>query len=279
MASQPKEPLQLTHAEAPMDHIAVDLFEVAGQHYLVMVDRFSGFPFVQRMRTITSAAIIHTLRNWFLDWGFPRYCRSDNGPQFRTEFLAFCEKHYIKHETSSPYNSQSNGLAEAAVKNVKRLLLKCKEKDEDFAVALSEWRNTPRADAHSPAQLFLGRRTRGLLPTLSRGVPNSDKPLHTTQMTGLPLNKLDKGDIVYVQNPISKLWNAEGVIAATHAGRSYDVCIDGTIKRRNRRFLRLKVANSAPDPAPSADSTEIFIQRRSKRLASRKKKVHFESNA
>ena len=62
------------------------------------------------------------LSDWFNLLGWPQVIRSDNGPQFRSEFAEFCEINEIKHETSSPYNLQSNSLAEAAVKNAKTLL-------------------------------------------------------------------------------------------------------------------------------------------------------------
>jgi hypothetical protein len=49
---------------------------------------------------------------------------------------------------------------------MKSLLQKCLDAKEDFYLALSEWRNVPRADGFSPAQMFLSRRQRGRLPTL-----------------------------------------------------------------------------------------------------------------
>ena len=70
----------------------------------------------------------------------------------------------MNHQTSSPYNPASNGLAEAAIKNMKHLLKKCWELEEDFRTALSEWRNTLNDTGLSPAQAFLGRRQRGQLP-------------------------------------------------------------------------------------------------------------------
>ena len=42
------------------------------------------------------------------------------GPQFLGPFKAWCEHNNILHELSSPYNPRGNGLAEAAVKNVKQ---------------------------------------------------------------------------------------------------------------------------------------------------------------
>ena len=86
------------------------------------------------------------LSDWFNLLGWPQIIRSDNGPQFRSEFAEFCEMNEIKHETSSPYNPQSNGLAEAAVKNAKTLLTKCHMTKEDFQRALNHWRNFPRED-------------------------------------------------------------------------------------------------------------------------------------
>ena len=43
---------------------------------------------------------------------------SDLGTQFQGEFDSFCQEHGIKHEVSSPYFPQSDGLAESAVKNM-----------------------------------------------------------------------------------------------------------------------------------------------------------------
>ena len=45
--SRPQEPLVMTHANERMDQVGVDLFHEAGVNYLCMVDRYSGYPFVQ----------------------------------------------------------------------------------------------------------------------------------------------------------------------------------------------------------------------------------------
>ena len=94
--------------------------------------------------------------------------RSDGGPQYRSELDAFCSSNNIKHELSSAYNPRSNGLAEAAVKNVKQLLEKCTMQGECFESALYSWRNMPRGESKSPVELLFGRKQRTALPTLAR---------------------------------------------------------------------------------------------------------------
>ena len=70
------------------------------------------------------------------------------------------------HELTSPYNPASNGLAESAVKNAKHLMLKADSEKEDFHLQLYHFRNLPRADGASPAQLMFGRRQLSSLPTI-----------------------------------------------------------------------------------------------------------------
>ena len=40
---------------------------------------------------------------------WPSSIRSDGGPQFRGDFVQFCNKHVIRHELSAPYNPKSIG--------------------------------------------------------------------------------------------------------------------------------------------------------------------------
>jgi hypothetical protein len=252
--SQPKEPLVLTTASEAFQQVAMDLFECSGKHYLVMVDRYSGYPFVHRLRSLATTAITDALLQYFLDWGFPAVIRSDGGPQFRTAFDEFCNKHDVIHELTSPYNPQSNGLAESAVKQVKHLLIKSQGHMAKFLIALAEWRNIPRADGFSPAQMFLGRRQRGLLPTLHstsnpfgkdaaeaarQSTKEKAKTYFDQHAATLPI--LQPGQYVYLQSPISKRWDQHGtIISQREDGRSYKIRFDnGKQTIRNRRFIRL----------------------------------------
>ena len=161
----------------------------------------------------------------------------------------------IKHELSSSYNPQSNGHAEQAVKTVKSLLKKTDTFDE-FKVALTEWRNTPRFDGLSPAQWFLGYRQRTATPAASRaynrvtdeklaqhanrgGMRRKSKKKHHDR-SAVELEQLKVGSQVVVQDPKTSAWSSKGVIIGKRDnGRSYHIELAGGGRQmRNRRQIR-----------------------------------------
>ena len=116
------------------------------------------------MKKTTSKKVIKTLKSHFARYGIPNTVVSDNGPQFQSsEFKNFSKTYEFTHTNSDPYNAKSNGKAESAVKSAKNLLRKNRTGDQ--FLALLNFRNTPSANTNtSPAQKFLNRRTRTLLP-------------------------------------------------------------------------------------------------------------------
>ena len=91
----------------------MDLFHINGHIFLIMVDKFSGYPFMTKHTRTTTKDITNTLEGWFDIYGYPRAIRSDNGPQFWKEFSVFCKNNAIVHETASPYHPESNGIIES----------------------------------------------------------------------------------------------------------------------------------------------------------------------
>jgi transposase InsO family protein len=172
-------------ASYPMEAVSVDLMEVKGVKYLVMVDRFSSYPLVKVVRTATTSAITKILSSWFNEFGWPKSIGSDGGPQFREQFKEFCASKKIVHELSSVRNPQSNGLAEAGVKRIKYLMEKCRTKEE-FEAGLFAFRNAPMADGRpAPAVAFHGRELRDPdLPTVP--LPHRRRPhcRRTSSSTG-----------------------------------------------------------------------------------------------
>ena len=259
-----------TTMEAPLFSVGTDIFHINGQNWLVMVDRSTGFPFAAKLPSLNTSAVINQLQTWFRDLGYPKIIRSDNGPQFRADFTAFCSSRNIKHETSSPYNPQSNGLAESAVKNIKYLLLKCSATGQDFGEAIHAWRNVPRADGYSPAMLLFGKRQYTKLPTLpfqhmlidrQEALEKKSKCLQRTfdnfNDRAVQRPELALGDKVIVQDPISKLWVNKGEISQlVDDGLSYLILTeDGQELRRG-----LKLVRKLESPRFSSPSSQLSEQ-------------------
>eukprot|EP00095_Tigriopus_kingsejongensis_P003240 snap_masked-scaffold2986_size10850-processed-gene-0.1 protein:Tk03240 transcript:snap_masked-scaffold2986_size10850-processed-gene-0.1-mRNA-1 annotation:"PREDICTED: uncharacterized protein K02A2.6-like" len=124
--SLPLEPFAMAEpVSAPMVHESMDLFEAASLHWLVMVDRFSGYIFPYKLRGMAAMGIIDVTWDWLLEFGRPEVIWADGGPQFRTEFQHLCGNLGIAFKHSSPGNPRSNGLAESAVNMAKMLVMKC----------------------------------------------------------------------------------------------------------------------------------------------------------
>ena len=222
-------------ATKPFQSVSVDLFDYASNTYLVMCDRFSTYIWVKRLKRTATADVTSCLDKWFRELGYPNSIVSDNGPQFRTEFKEYCQRNQIIAVTSSPYNHQSNGLAESAVKTAKKLLKKS-DSPTDFKARLQAWRNVPSTtDKLSPSEKFFGRRQRHGLPTLG------STPLPTIPLgcdTKLP--PLTIGQTVKIRNMLSDLWDTTGTVTEiAPTGLSYVIqrSEGGKPIRRNRRFL------------------------------------------
>jgi transposase InsO family protein len=231
-----------------MHNMATDLFEAVGKQWIVLVDRFSGYCFIQDLRSTTTASILKHLVRWFNDYGWPSVIR---GSQFRGEFLDFCQANGIKHALSAPDNPESNGLAEAACKSMKALIIKCTESKTDIQTALVNWRNMTREDGTSPADLFFLRRQRQPdLPELlssqarSSAVTARDK-LYERNISYKNKSRTGKfkysiGDRALIQDMKTKLWPLEGVITGIREdGESFHVKADsGKELIRNQKFLK-----------------------------------------
>ena len=263
--SQRKETLMTDPLPAyAFQEIASDLFSYAGKDYMVLVDRLSGWPSVYSLNNnTTSAKIIDQLETFFATFGPPQKFRSDGGPQYTShEFKAFMEKWNIIHEMSSPHYPQSNGLAESAVKAMKRLVTKCTTNGKlDKSLlnqGLLEFRNTPRECGRSPAQMAMGRELRTLVPSVtlpSLPVQNTrvdqsrSKAETCYNKSARDLKPLNPGTAVFIQDPKTKLWDMEGRIinAGNHRQYTVEYC-NGKRVTRNRKFLRPNQARNPPKP-------------------------------
>ena len=279
----------------PFEQVATDLFDHGGKVYIVYVDRYSGWPCVHMWNSApTSSKVITQLRQWFVDLGIPVRIRSDGGPQFDSaEYRDFLERWGINPPgLSSPTYSQSNGLAESAVKAMKALVAKTTINGdiscEAFQRGLLEWRNTPKAHGKSPAELLYGCQMRSIVPSLEVNLnppwkANIEKKIAELQekseryynIGARDLPELSVGDRVRVQDRASKRWIEKGVIARKGQNRDYYVeLLNGRMRWRNRRFLRLMSDSfGGEEDGDLCERDKDFTLRRSTR--ERKPRVRF----
>ena len=101
---QRKEPLLSTDLpQRPWEKIAVDLFQIDGNNYILLVDYYSRFPEIRCLSSTRSAKVISTMTEIFACHGIPTEIVSDNGQQFSgAEFQQFAAQFSFRHTTSPP---------------------------------------------------------------------------------------------------------------------------------------------------------------------------------
>jgi len=269
-----KEPLMPTPMpERPWQVIATDLYQLQDVVYLLIVDYFSRYVEVANVnKSQTSSEVIKNLKEVFARHGIPEQIRSDIGPQYSSaEFAQFVKDWGVKHTTSSPKFSSSNGEVERAVKTVKGLL----KKDGDHMKALLSYRSTPLACGYSPAELLMGRKLRTTLPVLPSSLapklPNMERLQEKEAESKERMRRSYNERHAAVEQPALKPeeqvfvkdMEVEGTVKQT-AGtpRSYLVETPKGILRRNRAHL-LKLPE--PDkvvspPKKQSDNQEIRMK-------------------
>ena len=253
--------------EFPFQCICADYFSYRGTSYLVIVDRYSNWPIVERLSNGASG-LISSLKRTFATFGIPQELASDGGPEFTAEITRKCLQNYgVHHRLSSVAFARSNGRAEVGVKTMKRLLADNTGCNGDlntdgFQRAVLQYRNTPDRDTKlSPAMCVFGRQIRDFIPVL----PGKYKP-HETWCETLKLREsalqhrhmrsqdrlsehtrrlhpLKVSDHVRIQNQTGNYplkWDRTGVVVEVRQFDQYVVKVDGSNRTtlRNRKFLR-----------------------------------------
>ena len=270
-----KEPLESDPMPTRIfEHMAADYFEVDGKHYLAIVDRYSGWlELFRQPKAPTSESLIDNLIEMFCMTGCPTMLFTDGGKQFTAaDTQNFLRNWGVSHRLSSPMYPQSNGLAESAVKALKLLLKKHKNKprSQNFRLGLLELRNTPREGGKSPAEIVFGRQLRTLLPSHPYAF---DKKWQTSQeefdakraelhkkaakaynKSARELQPLKIGDNVLIQNAVTKEWDRVAIIVERWSRRRYLLKQpSGRTVIRNRRFLqKVKPPEEKPSTPPAA---------------------------
>ena len=160
----------------PFQCICADYFHYQGFHYLVIVDRYSNWPIVERAQDGTQG-LINTRRKTFATYGIPDELSSDGGP----EFVAHSTGKFLSDwRLSSVAFPHSNCRAEIGVETIKRIITDSVGKNGDtnldnFQRAILQYRNTPDRDTKlSPAMCIFGRPTKDLINLAGEIPPSRD---------------------------------------------------------------------------------------------------------
>ena len=290
--SQPAAPpTPLPSPAYPFEQICADYFSHGSHKFLVIVDRFSNWISVFKIKKGDGAEVlVKLLRQHFLTFGASSELASDGGLEFVSATTqTFLKAWGVHHRLSSAYHPHSNQRSELGVKLARRLIRENTDgsgnlDNDKFARALLNYRNTPCRDMKlSPAQILYGRNIRDhlavdiaklkprkewLLTQEQREVAMSrryERMEERLRIGTRVLPKLEVGNLVSIQNqtgPRAKKWDKTGTIVEMLPFDQFRIRVDGSgnVTLRNRQYIRkIGAGNSqcAPtQPLPSANNVE-----------------------
>ena len=251
----------------PFQCICADYFHYKGMNYLVIVDRYSNWPIIERAKE-GSSGLINCLQRVFTTFGIPDECATDGGPEFTAAATRqFFKDWGVHHRLASVAFPHSNCRAEVGVKTVKRIITNNTSSNgslntKALQIAILQYRNTPDPETKlSPAQCVFGRPIKDFIPILpTRYHPHPtwgetlaarEEALRNRHMRAAErwsehtrkLPPLITGNHVRIQNqtgPHPTKWDKTGIVIEVLQHDQYRIKIDGSgrITLRNRKFLR-----------------------------------------
>lgn len=225
----PRQPWQRLHID-----YAGPFFE---NYFLIIVDAYSKYIEIFRVKSMTSRNTIAKLRETFARFGLPITVVSDNGTNFRSqEMKEFFKSNGIHHKFSAPYHPATNGQAERCVQSFKASIRKMVNEPGDLDLKiqrfLMQYKKTPNTTTgQSPAEILLKTNFRTRLDLIKRNLPEE-------QDSKIPLQVCSRefrvGDSVQVRfyNNASEKWKF-GKIARRVGLLHYLVEVDGVLHERH----------------------------------------------
>ena len=151
----------------PWQIVATDIFNHNMQNYLLIVDYYSKYPFICKLREFSSKEVINIIKQIFAEQGVPEWLISDNGPHFNSQqFKEFAKGWDFEPLTSSPKYPQSNGMVKRCIQTIKGAIKKAKLGNRDIDMSLLCLQSTPVDHViPSPGELLYNQKVVSNLPT------------------------------------------------------------------------------------------------------------------
>ena len=265
----------------PFQYVVGDYFSLAGNNYLVLGDRFSGWLSIYSAGAgeFDAKALVNRSREYFTNFNIPEEIATDGGPQMMSDLFQKSLKAWgVRHRLSAAYHAHANCRAEVAVKVGKRMLRDNVGHngtlDTDKVMrALLQFRNTPMQDCRrSPAQMVFGRAMRDFIPSLQyKYEPAKDWSVtQEYRERTLALKReadaekwtkrtkdyavIEVGTPVILQNQTGNnpnKWDKTGVVLENKPHSQVVIRVDGSrrVTTRNRKFVRkLNAVPITPTP-------------------------------
>ena len=214
-----------------MHRIGTDLFKFNGKQFLIMVDHYSSYPWVRRLRNISSASCIDAMKSVFSEFGYPQHIYSDFDRQYSSqEFNSFVHEFNVKHTMSN---------AECYVGTVKRMLKNC----DNIYDVLHAYRSTPLYNScHSPYELLFNCRIKDNVISLSHSEPGPQKPTQVNSELG-------------IQKPLQR--NSELGPQKPPQG-NFELGLQKPLQRNSEPVTQKPICELLP-PQPEADTSDSNV--------------------
>ena len=166
-------PLNPIESNAPLEIVGIDfvgplpLTEDGNRYIMTFQDHFTRWPAAFPLKKATEIEVVDCIRSFSRDFGYPDKILSDRGSAFLSDIVKrACKQLKIRHDKTSAYNPQANGLCERfhdTLKTSLSLVINEGKNDWDSFVPdiIAAYRTTPHSvTKETPCFLMFGRQFR-----------------------------------------------------------------------------------------------------------------------
>ena len=175
------EPIKPTPLPSSVwDEVSIDFFGPInnGEYLMVVIDDYSRYPLVEKLKSTSADAVIPRLETIFAMFGQVSIVRTDNGPPFQGhKFKEFAEHMGFKHKKITPLHPKGNAIVESFMKPMAKAIKTANANGENYKNSLRtfllNYRNTPHSTTQiSPSEIMFGRKLKTKLPKFKVNKPN-----------------------------------------------------------------------------------------------------------